>query len=141
MGFFVLQYAMKRMLQLYYEFINMYVERPVFHYCEMDSDFAYLALADESVDAIVTPELPEHYFRHRSECLLSECCDDHRNEYVRCRLANRPWDGDEARCKACRAYDKRTPGLFKVEWSGDGFVRLCSNMYYCFGPTDKYSTK
>ena len=40
--------------------------------------------------------------------------------YVRCRLANRPWVGDEACCKARRAFDKRTPGLFKVEWSGAG---------------------
>ena len=42
---------------------------------------------------------------------------------------------------ARRAYDKRTPGLFTVGWSGDGFVGLCSKTYYCFGPTDKYSTK
>ena len=107
----------------------------------MDTDSAYLALAAESVDALVTPELREHYFRHRSEWLPSECCYDHRNEYVRYRLANRPWVGDEACCKARRAYDKRTPGLFKVERSGDGFVGLCSKTYYCFGPTDKYSTK
>ena len=140
-GFFVLQYAKMRMLQFYYDFSDRYLERPLFQYCEMDTDSAYLALAAESVDALVTPELREHYFRHRSEWLPSECCDDHRNEYVRCRLANRPWVGDEACCKARRAYDKRTPGLFKVEWSGDGFVGLCSKTYYCFGPTDKYSNK
>ena len=140
-GFFVLQYAKMRMLQFYYDFIDRYLERPLFQYCETDTDSAYLALAAESVDALVTPELREHYFRQRSEWLPSECCDEHRNEYVRCRLANRPWVGDEACCKARRAYDKRTPGLFKVEWSGDGFVGLCSKTYYCFGPTDKYSTK
>ena len=140
-GFFVLQYAKMRMLQFYYDFINRYLERPLFQYCEMDTDSAYVALAAESVDALVTSELREHYFRHRAEWLPSECCDDHRNEYVRCRLSNRPWVGDEACCKARRAYDKRTPGLFKVKWSGDGFVGLCSKTYYCFGPTDKYSTK
>ena len=140
-GFFVLQYAKMRMLHFYYDFIDRYLERPLFQYCEMDTDSAYLAMAAESVDVLVTPELREHYFRHRSEWLPSECCDDHRNEYVRCRLANRPWVGDEACCKSRRAYDKRTPGLFKVEWSGDGFVGLCSKTYYCFGPTDKYSTK
>ena len=140
-GFFVLQYAKMRMLQFYYDFIIRYVERPLFEYCEMDTDSAYLALAGESVDDLVTPELREHYFRHRSEWLPSECCDDHRNDYVRCRLANRPWVGDEACCKARRAFDKRTPGLFKVEWSGAGFVGLCSKTYYCFGATDKYSTK
>ena len=140
-GFFVLQYAKMRMLQFYYDFIDRYVERPLFQYCEMDTDSAYLALADESVDALVTPALREHYFRHRSEWLPSECCDAHRDEYVRCRLADRQWVGDEECCKTRRAFDKRTPGLFKVEWSGDGFMGLCSKTYYCFGPTDKYSTK
>ena len=107
----------------------------------MDTYSAYLALTGESVDNLVTPELREHYFRHRSEWLPSECCDEYQNEYVRCRLADRPWVGDEACCKARKAYDKRTQGLFKVEWSGDGFVGLCSKTYYCFGATDKYSTK
>ena len=140
-GFFVLQYAKMRMLQFYYDFINRYLERPLFQYCEVDTDSAYLALADESVDDLVTVELREHYFRHRSEWLPSECCDEHQNEYVRCRVADRPWVGEEACCKARKAYDKRTSGLFKVEWSGDGFVGLCSKTYYCFGATDKYSTK
>ena len=140
-GFCVLQYAKMRMLQFYYDFINRYLERPLFQCCEMDTDSAYLPLAAESVDALVTPELREHYFRHRSEWLQSECGDEHRNEYVHCRLANRPWVCDEACCKARRAHDKRTPGLLKTEWSGDGFVGLCSKTYYCFGATDKYSTK
>ena len=130
-----------RMLQFYYDFINRYLERPLFQYCEMDTDSAYLDLAGDSVDDLVTSELREHYFRHRSEWLPSECCDEHQNEYVRCRLADRPWVGDEACCKARKAYGKRTPGLFKVEWSGDGFLELCSKKYYCFGATDKYSTK
>ena len=30
-------------------------------------------------------------------------------------------------------YDKRTPGLFKVEWKGEGIISLCSKTYYCFG--------
>ena len=140
-GFFVLQYAKMRMLQFYYDFIDRYLERPLFQYCEMDTDSAYLALAGESVDDLVTPELREHYFRYRSQWLPSECCVDHKSEYVRCRLAGHPWIGSASCCVARKAYDKRTPGLFKVEWSGDGFVGLCSKTYYCFGPTDKYSTK
>ena len=42
---------------------------------------------------------------------------------------------------ARKAYDKRTPGLFKIEWCGDGFIGLCSKTYYCFGATDKSTTK
>ena len=136
-GFFVLQYAKMRILQLYYDFINIYVERPLFQYCEMDTDSAYLALAGETVDALVTPELRDHYFRHCSEWLPSECCVDHESEYVGCRHAGHPWIGSASCCIARRAYDERTPGLFKVDWSVDGFVGLCSKIYYCFGATDK----
>jgi hypothetical protein len=28
------------------------------------------------------------------------------------------------------AYDKRTPGLFKTEFTGDGMIALCSKTYY-----------
>ena len=46
--------------------------------------------------------------------------------------------------------DKRTPGLFKVEWEGDGIIiiiiiiiiSLCSKTYYCFEDgKDKFSCK
>ena len=35
-----------------------------------------------------------------------------------------------------KAYDKRTPGLFKVKWKGKGIIGLCSKTYYCFGAKD-----
>jgi hypothetical protein len=37
------------------------------------------------------------------------------------------------------AYDKRTPVLFKEEYSGNGIIALCSKTYYCFGKEDKFS--
>ena len=38
-------------------------------------------------------------------------------------------------------FDKRTPGLFKVEFVGDGMVALCSKTYYAFGEQNKASCK
>jgi hypothetical protein len=39
-------------------------------------------------------------------------------------------------------FDKRTAGLFKVEYERDGIIALASKMYYCFGGgKDKFSTK
>ena len=113
----------------------------MFQYCEMDTDSAYIALAGDTIDDLVAPEHREHYFRHRSEWLPAECCDKHKDDYVQTRLAGLPWTATEACCVARKAYDKRTPGLFKVEWHGDGFVGLCSKTYYCFGETDKSTTK
>lgn len=41
------------------------------------------------------------------------------------------------------AFDRRTPGLFKEEWSGDGCVSLNSKTYICFGgdKTKKHASK
>ena len=140
-GFFVYQYAKLRMLQFYYDFIDRYVERPLYEYCEMDTDSAYIALAGDSIDDLVSAEHREHYFKHRSEWLPAECCDEHKEEYVNTRLAERTWTATEPCCIARKAFDKRTPGLFKIEWCGDGFIGLCSKTYYCFGSTDKCTTK
>ena len=41
----------------------------------------------------------------------------------------------------CVRHDKRTSGLFKIEWEDEGFVGLCLKTCYCFGDKDKYSTK
>ena len=40
-----------------------------------------------------------------------------------------------------RAFDKRTPGLFKIEWEGEGIIALCSKTYFCFGDQNKVSCK
>ena len=44
-------------------------------------------------------------------------------------------------CLARKAFDKRTPGLFKVGLCRDDFIVLCSKTYYCFGATNKCTTK
>ena len=105
----------------------------------MDTDSAYIALADESIDDLVVDR--DNDFRHRSEWLPAECCDEHHKYYVKARISEHPWTTTEPCCLACQMFDKRTPGLFKVEWRGYGFVRLCSKTYYCFGVNDKFSTK
>ena len=97
-GFVVYQYAKLRMLQFYYDFVDRYVERPLFQYCEMDTDSAYITLAGESIDDLVVDR--ENYFRHRSEWLPAECCDEHHNDYVNARISGHPWTTTEPCCLA-----------------------------------------
>ena len=45
-------------------------------------------------------------------------------------------------CVQLQKFNNRTPGLFKLEFKGDGIIALCSKTYYCFGKTsDKLSCK
>lgn len=108
-GFFVYQYAKLRMLQFYFDFLDKYLDRSDFQYCEMDTDSAYIAISGDSVESLVKPELEQEF--QKDKC----------NWFPR---TNTPEN---------KAYDKRTPGLFKEEWSGDGIIGLSSKTYYCFG--------
>ena len=105
------------MLQFYFDFMDKYLDRSDFQYCEMDTDSAYIAIAGPSVDSLVKPELRAEFQK------------DKFNWFPRT-------DTPEN-----KAYDKRTPGLFKEEWSGEGIIGLSSKTYYCFGSYDKFSCK
>lgn len=117
-GFFVYQYAKLRMLEFYYDCIDKFLDRSDFEYCEMDTDSAYIALSGESVDVLVKPELRADYEREKFD-----------------------WFPRDYNAEV-RAYDKRTPGLFKTEFEGDGIIEFCSKMYFCFNDTKtKFSCK
>ena len=63
-------------------------------------------------------------------------CSLHREEFVQKKLAGETFLPQEC-CVEQQKFDKRTPGLFKLEWEGKGFVGLCSKTYYCFGGKTK----
>ena len=116
-GFFVYQYAKLRMLQFYFDFMDKYPDRSDFQYCEMDTDSAYIAIAGQSVESLVKSELREEFEADKANWFPRTDTPEH------------------------RAYEKRTPGLFKEEWSGAGIIGLSSKTYYCFGAYDKFSCK
>ncbi|XP_063692200.1 uncharacterized protein LOC134824307 isoform X1 [Bolinopsis microptera] len=121
LGFFVYQQAKLKMLEFYFDVVDRFIERQNFCLLEMDTDSLYLALSVKTLDEVIKPDLWEEWLE-----------------------AKKTWfprtDTPEN-----RAYDKRTPGLFKLEWQGDGFVGLNAKTYFCFDNTDqkmdKYSSK
>jgi len=110
-AFFVYQYAKLRMLEFYYDFVDYFLDRSDFQYCEMDTDSAYIALSGETFEELVLPGKRAEYESVKDQWF--------------------PRD----------AFEKRTPGLFKVEREGDAFVGLCSKTYFCMGAKPKYSCK
>ena len=60
-GFFILQLAKLRMLEFYYDFMDKFVDRSLFEYCEMDTDSAYMAIASEQFEDIIKPSLKQKF--------------------------------------------------------------------------------
>ena len=142
-GLFVYQYAKLRMLQFHYECLDKYVSREDYQLCEMDTDSLYMALSGKSMEDVVRPNLKKEFYENYHEWFPAEACDEHRSEFVSARVAGTDWcTEDRPCCQSRKRFDKRTPGLFKVEFEGDGIVALCSKTYFCFGDKgDKLSCK
>ena len=139
-GFFVYQYAKLRMLEFYYDFIDIFVDRRDYQYCEMDTDSAYFAISGDSLEAVIKPHMKERFYQEWDQWLPAQACDTHTQDFVQAKCNKATWQPLSC-CLARQKFDKRTPGLFKEEWSGAGFIGLASKTYYCFGETNKTSCK
>jgi len=114
----IYQLAKLRMLEFYYDCIDYYFDRSDFQYQEMDTDSAYVAFSCENpFSEAIKPELQEHFKQHKYD-----------------------WFPRDYNTKVAK-FDRRTPGLFKDEWSGDAMVSLSSKNYICYMPDDSYKVK
>ena len=103
-GFHILQLAKLRMLEFYYDFFDKYISRKHFELIEMDTDSLYFALSSRNMDSLVRPELLAEYQAEKYKWFPRTC-------------------------KTYKAFDRRKPGLFKVEAEGSKMVALCSKSY------------
>ena len=55
------QNAKLRMLQFYFDFLDVFMHRTTFEYVQMDTDSAYFALSGTSVESLVKPELRQRF--------------------------------------------------------------------------------
>ena len=72
------------------------------------------------------------YYQNCHLWLPSECCNNFIPDYITTKVGKQFWN-----LKSCCAeqfkFDKRTPGLFKLEFQGDKILSLCSKSYICVG--------
>ncbi|RAW20910.1 hypothetical protein PC110_g22648 [Phytophthora cactorum] len=84
----------------------------------MDTDSAYIAFSCENTfNVCIKSELRDHFKQHKYDWFPRNYSDE------------------------VAKFDRRTPGLFKGEWSGDAMVSLSSKNYICYLPDESYKEK
>ena len=126
-GFFILQYAKLRMLELYYNFFKKFCDTDKYEEFEMDTDSLYLALSEENLEDFILPEK-----RAEWEQLRSKDCTDNFTAKTTDNFFPRTC------CNAHKKHDKREPGLFEEEFRCAEMLCLCSKTYCCY---DRKSNK
>ena len=100
-----------------YDFMCKFCDARNFEYVEMDTDSAYMSVAGKVLRDIIKPDKLAEY-NHE---LYGNCHDT-------AFTASDAYFPREC-CSTHRKYDKRTPGLFKLEAQGDSMIALCSKTY------------
>jgi hypothetical protein len=107
------------MLQFTYEFLDTYIDRQDYQLLETDTDSMYIALSTDTLEEAIKPEMLEKY-RHGLYGFCTETTVTADSEFH--------WFPREC-CQQHAAYDKRLPGVFKLEAQGDTYIGLCSKTY------------
>ena len=125
-GFFVLQYAKMRMLELYYIFFIRFCVVNTFKELEMDTDSLYLAVAEKELEDCIRPERRAEWQRFRS----NDCVNNFTADAVASFFPRRC-------CVKHKQHDQREPRLFKEEFRCTEMLCLCSKTYCCYDVTSK----
>ena len=126
-GFFILQYANLRMMELFYIFFKKFWDTEKYEELEMDTDSVYLALSEENLEYIILPEKKNEW-----EIERSWDCTDSFTANATCKFFR--WTCFTAHKK----HDKREPGLFKEGFRCSEMLCFCSKTYCCY---DRKSNK
>ena len=134
-GFFILQYARLRMLELYFNFSKKICDTDKYEELEMDTDSLYLAWSGDNLEDVILPEKRAEWDQSRSkDCTFNFTANAIDNFFPR------------TLCNAHKKHDKRErererereSGLFKEEFTSAEMLCLCSKTYCCY---DRKSNK
>ena len=133
-GFFVYGYAKLVLLRFYFEFLDHFFSRRDFALIQCDKDSLYFSISGESLHDMVKPELRDEYKQRVYDWLAASTCPSHHHLFDE--------GGGRSCCQQFSAYDKKTPGKFKLEFQGERMVALCSKSYViCSENQTKRSSK
>ena len=106
--------------------LDKYVSRDNFELTQMDTDSMYMALGTNDLQSAIRPEKLEEFKKlveGSCHCDEIEGDDDH-------------WFPRTC-CKKHAQFDRRTPGLFKLEAEGDEMICLASKTYILQNPRSR----
>ena len=120
-GFFILQYAKLRMLELYYKFFERFCDVNKFQELEMDTDSLYLALSEKELYCCIRKESRAQWSLLRTEDCKNDFTANARTSFF-----------PRTCCTKHMKYEKREAGLFKEEFRCTEMLCLCSKTYCCY---------
>ena len=120
--------AKLHMLKFVHCFLKKFVPKRYFEVLESDTDSLYAAFAHESLEECVPQNMKREFYSEKIKWMPTEVCPEHRNEFIEGKVAGEKWVMLPC-CEKHFKYQKRTPGLFKLEYSAKKAVCLTAKTH------------
>ena len=141
----IYQLAKLNILRMVYDCIFKYIPRDMVTILYIDTDSVYAAYGGNSLEECVPVALKPAFYADYHNFFPAEMCPPHWDQFVAYKLSTSrsseasvaPPPADCEDCLKIKAHERRTPGLYKLEFSGLEFVGLNSKSYYVRGDGDK----
>ena len=124
-GFWVLQRAKKRLLEMWYNFFLRFVDRKLMSPAVCDTDSLYIAFACETFEQCIRPEMKTYF-----DYLRNGFCSKKGGPHV-LDLSNGQHFFGRVCCAEDAERDRFQPGVLHEEMVGDSIFALSSKTYYC----------
>ena len=118
----VYQYAKLHLLKFQY-WLDSHIDTDKLDYCYSDTDCLVMAIAGDSLDEIVRPEMQESW--NKTAPTWFQATGQHIVETIE-------WNGQKFDLTE-QAHDRRTPGKIKIEFDGKGIAAVASKSCFLWG--------
>ena len=112
-----------------------FFDRSDFEYVEMDTDSAYMGLSGP-MESLIKEDMKIDFYIEYGDWFPRQYCEEHHLDFVDTKAHDEEWVMKPC-CKEKFLYDRRTPGLFKDEFTGIGIIALNSKTYFCWDEEDQ----
>ena len=128
-GFFILQYAKPRLLELFYNFFHKYCNENKFENLEMSADSLYLFIAEGNLKDFILPDKKTQWSGRKIKKTVETTLKLMPSKKIFPRTC----------CAGHKKHDKRETGLIKEGIRCTELLCLCSKTYYCYdSKSDKF---
>ena len=120
-GFFIVQCAKQRTLELYHHFFKNFCYADKYEELEMDTDSHFFALSEENLEDVILYKKQDQW-----KAMLPRNCTDHFTANAKDSFFPRICGNTH------KKHDTRDPGLFNKEFRCAEILLPCSETYCCY---------
>ena len=130
LGYCIYQYAKLELLRIVYSFLQKFIHPRDYQISNTDTDSMYFACSKKTLNEMIEPQMRDVFQREKGKWFPRNKCQLHdTKEFDVNDDCLKPPNPEQKCCYDVYMYDKREPGLWKLESQSDSICALSPKCY------------